>query len=70
MAKLECVAKEAFVGLSLKEADAGVELVGYWNFLIVLGKEADEGGVVGADGGDVGVLAGAELRVAVAGYLC
>ena len=29
MAKLECVAKKAFVGLGLEEADAGVELVRY-----------------------------------------
>ena len=69
MAELE-VAEEVFVGLDLEEANAGVELVGYGDVLVVLGEEADEGGVVGSDGGDVGVLAGAELRVAVAGRLC
>lgn len=69
MAELER-AQEVFVGLGLEEADTGVELVEHWNFLVVLGKEADKGGVVGTDGGDVGVLADTELRVAVAGCLC
>ena len=58
------------MGLGLEEADAGVELVGYGDSLVVLGKATDEGGVVGSDGGDVGVLAIAELRVAVASCLC
>ena len=69
MAELEG-AEEVFVGLGLEEADAGVELVGYGHVLVIRREEADEGGVVGSDGGDVGVLAGAELRVAVAGCLC
>ena len=69
MAELEG-AEEVFVGLGLEEADAGVELVGYGDVLVIRREEADEGGVVGSDGGNVGVLAGAELRVAVAGCLC
>ena len=50
----------------MEEADAGIQLGGWGELLVVLGEGADEGGVVGADGGDVGVFAGAELRVAVA----
>ena len=69
MAELEG-AEEVFVGLGLEKADAGVELVGYGDVLVIRREEADEGGVVGSDGGDVGVLAGAELGVAVAGCLC
>ena len=30
-------AKEVFVGLGLEEADAGVELVGYGDVLVILG---------------------------------
>ena len=69
MAEREC-AKEVFVGLGLEEADAGVELVGYRDPLVVLWEGADEGRVVGSNGSDVGVLAIAELRVAVARCLC
>ena len=69
MAERKC-AKEVFVGLGLKEADASVELVGYRDLLVVLWEGADEGRVVGSNGSDVGVLAIAELRVAVARCLC
>ena len=69
MAELEG-AEEVFMGLGLEEADAGVKLVGHGDVLVILGEEADEGRVVGSDGGDVGVSAGAELRVAVARCLC
>ena len=65
MAELES-AEEVFVGLGLEEADAGVELIGYGDVLVILGEEADEGGVVSSDAGDIGVSAGAELRMAVA----
>lgn len=56
-----------FVGLGLQEADAQIELVGDVDVLVLLRKGADEGGVVGADLGDVGVFAAAVFGVAVAG---
>ena len=57
------------MGLGLEEADAGIQLGGDGFVLVVLGEGADEGGVVCADLGYVGVLAVAEGRVAVAGRL-
>ena len=53
------------VGLGLEEADAGVELCGDEDVLVVHGEDADEGGVVGGYLGYVGVLSVAELNVAV-----
>lgn len=56
--------------LGLEEADAGVKLVRDGKVLIILGEEADEGGVVGADLGYVGKFSGAEFGVAIACWLC
>lgn len=54
--------------LGLEETDAVVELGGYIVFLVGgCGVGADEGGVVGCYHGYVGVAAGAEFRVVVAG---
>lgn len=58
------------VRLALEVADAEVELRRYGQVLVVLGEGADEGAVVGAQVGDVGVLAVAEGRLAVAGGCC
>ena len=41
--------------LCLQEADAGVQLGGHVEVLIVHGKDADEGGAVSGDLGYVGV---------------
>lgn len=54
------------VGLGLEEADAGVELGGDVDVLVFHWEDADEGGVVRGDVGDVGVSPVAEFGAAVA----
>ena len=55
------------MGLALQEADPQVQLFCYLQVLILLWEWADEGAVVGAQLGDVGILAGAECGLAIAG---
>lgn len=55
------------MGLALQEADAEVELGCYGEVLVLLWEGPDEGAVVGAEIGDVGVEARAVGGVAVAG---
>lgn len=52
--------------LHLEKTHASVELCGDGDVLVVGGEDADEGGAVGADLGDVAVGARAEGGVAVA----
>lgn len=54
------------VRLSLEKTDPGVKLRCDVDILVVLGHGADEGGIMAADLGYVRILAGAQLRVAVA----
>lgn len=55
------------MGLALQEADPQVKLFCYLQVLVMLWERADEGAVVGAQLGDVRVLAGAECGLAIAG---
>lgn len=57
------------MGLSLEEADASIQLRGHGDGLVICEEGAYEGGIVGADLGDVGVFPAAEFWVAVAGGL-
>lgn len=57
------------MGLSLKEADASIQLRGHGDGLVICGKGAYEGRIVDAYLGDVRVFPAAEFWVAVAGGL-
>ena len=58
------------MGLGLQEADASIQLGGHRDILVVLGKVADEGGVMGSDCSDVRVLTAAKFSVPITEGLC
>lgn len=57
------------VDLGLQEADAGVELGGDIDILVLHRQHAYEGRIVGGDVSDVGVFSVAELLVTIAADL-
>lgn len=58
------------MGLALEEADAHVELGRHVDVLVMLGEGPDEGAVVGAHLGEVGVRAITVGGLAIAGGCC
>lgn len=57
------------MGLCLQEADAGVKLGRDVDVLVFHWEDADEGGIMRGDVGDVGVLSIAEFFTAIAADL-
>lgn len=63
-------AERVEVGLRLQEPNAGIQLLGHGDVLVVRGQHPDEGRIMRAHLGDVGVFPVAEFNVPVAGSVC